>query len=626
MSVFFRGRERSKKREAPKIEDVFFDNARKVIDLRKELPLIQFNFKVIPEYLKRNYTPIGIIIGLTVVIGFLSSAIVGRALVTYLYPGNCLGTWQHAENAQGEPSLPKDAPLEHFNETNSALIKNGIGTIYCGGFKGEIPEDTVPSKILVSFSWSIDTGEVEHIEKDPLLSLPDAVSENQDSKEESQVETKSEDKTESGETPNENSPTPTTDKVSPDEETTTGTTGEVLESPETTPEEIPPAEEAGSTGAFLFPLVQTAHAEETGAEAPPEEALPPIEIIEVTDPIQEPEPVKEPQEETPEIVTQPEVPPTVPENSPDNTTEELSPEAETLGEELPPQEEAPAPEVPHANEIALIRYTLDGTTWNDLGGVNIANWSDASFEIPITEITSWENLQNLQVSVEVPLRFDISPIIYLDTVSLEIEYLESTQIEVFNVIPQVYSVSELTNTSSDFTVSHQGGLETPERLLVTSAQAEMGGIVVYNSTSGERLLTTWNPEFDYSLDLSYLGEGSFIIIQTSDLDSCASRTLEECRDAPDALAYSTFSIVKNEDVDEVSEDSSSEPVIDAVDEESNSTEEPVVPKEEASEDTDPAGQLPQIEDISEILGAPLLPDDSSEEVPPDETKDDSTAE
>jgi hypothetical protein len=67
-----------------------------------------------------------------------------------------------------------------------------------------------------------------------------------------------------------------------------------------------------------------------------------------------------------------------------------------------------------------VNVSLDGKTWTTLGNVDASNWQDASFPLPVT---SWQDLQNLQVSI---LGFaqngQLVQSIYLDGMDLVVTY------------------------------------------------------------------------------------------------------------------------------------------------------------------------------------------------------------
>lgn len=64
-----------------------------------------------------------------------------------------------------------------------------------------------------------------------------------------------------------------------------------------------------------------------------------------------------------------------------------------------------------------VSYSLDGTTWIDLGQVSESDWQDYSVTIPVS---SWNDINNLQVQLS-PLITTDPPTIYLDGMWLEVD-------------------------------------------------------------------------------------------------------------------------------------------------------------------------------------------------------------
>ncbi|MCF7843399.1 hypothetical protein K9M47_00700 [Candidatus Gracilibacteria bacterium] len=79
----------------------------------------------------------------------------GSAEVVTFYPTACLGGWNNPRNAEGEPQTKSNSSESEFTKDNSAVLPSGThADIYCGGFVGEIEQNTKPTKILISLAWS----------------------------------------------------------------------------------------------------------------------------------------------------------------------------------------------------------------------------------------------------------------------------------------------------------------------------------------------------------------------------------------------------------------------------------------------------------------------------------------
>jgi len=97
-------------------------------------------------------------------------------------------------------------------------------------------------------------------------------------------------------------------------------------------------------------------------------------------------------------------------------------EAEMSIEPAPEPEPASVP-APLSYGLIEVFYTLDGVEWKSLGFVQEDAFSGASFEIPIEEASDWEDISKIQIGIRsVPVLDSVAPVIYLDSVWIEVEY------------------------------------------------------------------------------------------------------------------------------------------------------------------------------------------------------------
>jgi hypothetical protein len=85
--------------------------------------------------------------------------------IAYFYPESCLGNWQNPEKAAGEKEID-----DNYNELNSAFFDGGLKEIYCGNFKGEIPEGKINS-VNLKIDWLWTDTKINYI---PVESKEDA--------------------------------------------------------------------------------------------------------------------------------------------------------------------------------------------------------------------------------------------------------------------------------------------------------------------------------------------------------------------------------------------------------------------------------------------------------------------
>ncbi|MDQ5962012.1 MAG: hypothetical protein QG669_405 [Patescibacteria group bacterium] len=137
-----------------------------VLSLRKKDDFkIEINITRIRDFLKKNRklaAPVSILI---VVLIIFSVAIKGKASIVNFYPETCLGGWENPSNTEGQPSVASDAQGSDFTRDNAAFLKNRAAQMFCGDFSGEVPEDSVPRKFTVRFSWFVDDGSYDKGEK-----------------------------------------------------------------------------------------------------------------------------------------------------------------------------------------------------------------------------------------------------------------------------------------------------------------------------------------------------------------------------------------------------------------------------------------------------------------------------
>lgn len=405
-------------------KDVVFSRKNKVVRLKERVLKIEVSAKKIKESF-RNHRTRFILVGVFAL--FVAGAgyflLSGKANVAYFYPNNCLGGWENPQNAQGQPEVEPDAQAESFNANNSAVLRNAVAQIFCGDFQVDAPADSQPKRVLLKLSWLIKNPMLEEnpiatstdvlIPEFPLAS-PEATS-------------------------TEIIISPTPEASSTPEEISEATPS--LEPSATVTTEPTPTLESTITPtpiSFWKKIFLPVSAQEVSVTPTPEPTseLTPAPTIELT-PTPTPEPTITP---TPNPTPEPTLTPTssvaesiAPSNSPLEQTAELvsEPTAALQESEIAtptsePTEEA-TPEPPAT--FLQISYTLDGSNWNQLAKINSDNWQNLEMEIPIT---SWDDLVNLQISIQTLPTVDSLPDIYLDGLWLEVEYEQAEQLTVEN--------------------------------------------------------------------------------------------------------------------------------------------------------------------------------------------------
>ena len=312
---------------------------------------------------------------------------IGRAnaQITSFYSTVCLGGWENTDKAMGVPDAIEKNDT-NYNESNSASVFNAITQIFCGGFKGELPQDAIHKKVILKFSWATENT-TSSIEENPEIINGEETIQTEESAEEELIE-------------NENTSTEETN--APVKETLEIETIPVLElesaleleieqpsteNPESTPA-TEPAEDLSFIRKLFFDVVYAEDAEEIVTE----------ETIQTEESAEE------------ELIEN------KPPASEDSETEIIDNNS--------PEETIPI------GAIFEVRYTLDGIVWESLGYISEIN-NDVSLEMPIDIFTSIADLERIQIALHTLPMFDTLPKIYLDAIWLEVQYEnEETEIKI----------------------------------------------------------------------------------------------------------------------------------------------------------------------------------------------------
>ncbi len=323
------GRKKAEQSKPPVVGDIARTVSRPVLDLKKKLPAVQINIGQVKEWWFAHQHKFFVVAAIIIGALILSSFSTGHASVATFYPQTCLGDWEHAENAQGEPSLPNESSATDFSLENSARTAGVVSSIYCGSFKGETPENSTPKTFKLTFSWSVEGEDAPKRTEAQPFDIP---------REGVVIPAQTE-----GETPTLDTPT----------DVPVETSSEVV-APES---EAPPQEVSFLERLFTVRVL--------AQEEPPQQEV-----------SQEPVVEEVPQEVVQEAVVTEEV------------SEDITPVSES-----PTQDTQPAEEIAPSDAFMQVEYTLDGTTWNTLGVVSRSEWRRASFEIPLQEWENLDKLQ-----------------------------------------------------------------------------------------------------------------------------------------------------------------------------------------------------------------------------------------
>lgn len=398
------------------------------------------------------------------------------AQVTSFYATSCLGGWSNTDKVIGEPNV-KDGDASLYTDENSASVFNSIAQIYCGGFKGEIPEDALEKRVVLRFSWALENKEAVLATTTEEIIPPVAPT----SSDETLIPVENV-------IPEDGVPDTSEATVEPTSSSSENQTPEVA--PITQEQEVPPAPEPTAPSALeslletlpVFGMFSTsvAHAQETEV---------PIEV------------------------------------QTDNTSMEtlVTPTSTTTVASTTPEEVVPSftqPTIP-SDAILEVLYTLNGSDWHSLGYVSSVR-NDVSFELPADLFTTLADLDRVQIAVRTLATFDMQPKVYLDSMWLDVEYGKKRP----DIIPPVVAKETYTQGETIEISGAEVGGSIVVYLLDDSTLFENPDPESRNSFV---LSTPVSEDGSVILDASQLPEGRLALVSTLDPEHCSGVYLSQCR-------------------------------------------------------------------------------------------------
>lgn len=449
-----------------------------VLSLRKKDDFkIEINLTGIKNFFTKNKKLVGplSILALTLIIFMIATK--GKASIVNFYPESCLGGWENPSNASGQPSVASDAQGSDFTRDNSAFLKNRTSQIFCGDFGGEVPQDSIPRKFTVRFSWFVDDGSYDKGEKiinDALddgrtspsifedISSPSG-EHNQDdgngSSEQSIDDGGSVDVTiddsplpsnEDGSSDlpaGESSPETSTDgndstSSSASQDSGGGNSGGSSKGDGGSDSSSggdgssgdssggDSGASSGGEGAFLEKLFNKAFAQESETQRV-NTSTESVEVQNATADDSRSTTSSEDQSESTDSNKDVLIENGSSESNHDTTNNTQDASSESVVEENSQSEDAQ--EISNTSEevsvdesarddLFRVMYTIDGEKWEELGLVKRNNWKNVEFEIPFSSVDSWEKLSKVQIAIESLPTIDSFPEAYLDSVWVSVEY------------------------------------------------------------------------------------------------------------------------------------------------------------------------------------------------------------
>lgn len=421
------------------VSDVGRASSGQTVVLREKVWRFEISRTKVLRFIRHHRVAFFLLFTLIVVPIFVRYALIGFASTADFYPSSCLGNWQNVANALGKPDVPPGSPPSAWNGANSAFFGTGTAQIFCGNFSGDADIASLQAKpfqnayLILSWNFIFPVAS----SASGTASGTAAVVPAQSSTASSSPSVEGSGGGGGGVTGVVPAPTPTPDEAStsiqppsPDEGTSTtasGTldigTGAVPATTTTTTTDLLPATPTPAALATTTVIAPTSTTDMTSTDTNENS---------ITAPEPAPAPASVPDESST----------TDTDSSPTSWLVKLVPAAYAdESSSAPPAVVAtatvPAPtgtmtvdtdifktiELPSSSveDVLSIEYSTDGVTWQPVVNVNAGNWQVARYPIPIR---SWDELSHLQVAL-VGLGSSSTPQVYLDSVGVEVNYLDS---------------------------------------------------------------------------------------------------------------------------------------------------------------------------------------------------------
>jgi hypothetical protein len=403
-----------------------------------------------------------------------------------------------------------------YNSSNSASITDSLAQIYCGDFTGSVSPDTAPTKITVYFSWTLvaDATTTPTIENNAFASTTPAILD----------------------LPDQSALVVLDGTTSPD----ASTTQTLLPLP------APEIQIASSSS----PDLQSAP---SGTSSSPAETPAPTAPSDTTPAASEP---AAPSSDTPSIPAEPDT------SNVQSLLQTLSRFADSLlphayaqtsdtatdTADVPPAPSdtasssvastSTADVLPSTEGVVEVLYSLDGSTWHSLGIVPRAALQSASFDIPLDGITTWDDLAHLQISVRTLSTPDSLGTLYLDGMTLSIEYKDSPQIPKPNVLPTLKDAEEVPESATGDVAIDPQGEATSTNVIFYTVNADDSTTYVAETTAHG-----YAPLSDYYVPGP--PPGTYILIEyrnDAGTFDCNGLSAAECEKDPHFVQRMTFTV------------------------------------------------------------------------------------
>ena len=435
-----------------------------------------------------------------------------------LTPHTCLGGWSNPSNAAGAPDIT-DGDASKYSDANSASVLNTLAEIYCGDFSGDIPKDTKPTAITINFSWALVPKQAPvEISASPadLASSTNAILD------------------------------AAPESVGVDSSTNPAAATDTVE--ESAPTDVPSEPSV--------PPPQDSQSSETSPTDVPADPPPPAETPESAPPLDAPAPdAPPPAEPTPDSPQSSIVQKILSWLAPKKAhAQEITDSTTSTSVATTTDSFASASTTASTIEDAVLEvsYTLDGSTWHVLGTVTRSNLSLSSFVIPVDAAPEWSDLEHLQIRVKSLSTVSDIGTIYLDGMSLVVDYeKDSQEVQDQNTAEQSaaflrtlpdadLTTSNILNSNTLFTA--QQVTQSDGKAGIRFSAAHSGNLIVYKGMEHAFFMSSGMGDQPLEMPLYFFPPDMYTVVDVGNADECAPADIIGCRSAPSYQGESSFSV------------------------------------------------------------------------------------
>ena len=332
--------------------------------------------------------------------------------VIFFYPQNCLGSFINPEKAQGEPEV--DNP-DLINESNSAVYLGGFKEIYCGNFQGPIKEGEIQN-ITLQFNMVLTDERRELPVTQPISSEP------------------------------------LIEKIFPPKEIeiiNTSSTSTINYSPPYYKKLSQIIIGRGRKIVFAQEVQTAADAIQTSTDQTQTNTN---NTQTVTNDIQTTTNITQTSTSIENVNNSSQG---FASDTPTATSDEIQPStmsSTTSTETTTSNPETLTTSAPQIFNYFDIFYTLDGETWQYLGSITNHNWQNITFSIPVND---WLTISKIQIKIQSNPSLDNIPYLYLESMSLEVDFIEKQENDDFEEItPKLEEINNLKLSEFDILKIH----------------------------------------------------------------------------------------------------------------------------------------------------------------------------